>query len=131
MCQEDTDAPTQGHPHPHAGILQNNSHHKRWQIPQPHSKWQSFFNLGHQRCNFIKGYTCLILQWLITTTVNQTLNSKTISCGNKILCFSTKKLKIMRKIRPVACNDHNSQTVSHGDWIFCLLKSDFQQRIRK
>ena len=22
MCQEDTDAPTQGHPHPHAGILQ-------------------------------------------------------------------------------------------------------------
>ena len=22
MCQYDTDAPTQGHPHPHAGILQ-------------------------------------------------------------------------------------------------------------
>ena len=22
MCQDDTDAPTQGHPHPHAGILQ-------------------------------------------------------------------------------------------------------------
>ena len=22
MCRYDTDAPTQGHPHPHAGILQ-------------------------------------------------------------------------------------------------------------
>ena len=22
MCQDDTDAPAQGHPHPHAGILQ-------------------------------------------------------------------------------------------------------------
>ena len=37
----------------------------------------------------------------------------------------------MRKIRPVACNDYNSQTVSHGLWNFCLLVSDFQQRIRK
>ena len=62
-----------------------------------------------------------------STTVNQTQNSKTISCRNWSLCFSTKKLKIMRKIRPVACNDYNSQTVSHGNWIFCLLVCDFQQ----
>ena len=33
----------------------------------------------------------------------------------------------MRKIRPVACNDYNSQTISHGKWIFCLLVSDFQK----
>ena len=24
MCQDDTDGPTQGHPHPHADILQKN-----------------------------------------------------------------------------------------------------------
>ena len=29
MCQYDTDAPTQGHPHPHAGILQKNEVEKR------------------------------------------------------------------------------------------------------
>ena len=38
----------------------------KWQISRPHSKWLSFFNLGHQRYNFIKGYTCLTLQWMIT-----------------------------------------------------------------
>ena len=43
-----------------------NSHQKTWQIPRPHRKWPSFFNLGHQRCNFIKGYTCLTLQRGIT-----------------------------------------------------------------
>ena len=43
-----------------------NSHQKRWQIPRPHRKWPSCFNRGHQRCNFIKGYTCLTLQWVIT-----------------------------------------------------------------
>ena len=106
-----------------------NSHHKRWQIPWQHCKWPAFFNLGHQRCNFIKGYTYLTLQWMITPWTRQ--NSKTISCGNWILCFSKKKLKILRKIRPVACNDYNSQTISHENWIFCLLVSDFQQRIRK
>ena len=35
----------------------------------------------------------------------------------------------MRKIRPVACNDYNSQTVTYGNWIFCLLVCDFQQRL--
>ena len=29
MCQYDTDAPTQGHPHPYAGILQKNEVEKR------------------------------------------------------------------------------------------------------
>ena len=43
-----------------------NSHQKRWQIPRPHRIWPSFFNPGHQRCNFIKEYTCLTLQWVIT-----------------------------------------------------------------
>ena len=57
----------------------------------------------------------------------------------------------MRKIRPVACKDYNSQTVSHRNWILCSvackdynsqtvshrnwilcsLVSDFQQRIQK
>ena len=29
MCQYDTDAPAQDHPHPHAGILQKNEVEKR------------------------------------------------------------------------------------------------------
>ena len=29
MCQYDTDGPTQGHPQPHAGILQKNEVEKR------------------------------------------------------------------------------------------------------
>ena len=29
MCQYDTDAPAQGHPHPHTGILQKNKVEKR------------------------------------------------------------------------------------------------------
>ena len=29
MCQYDTDAPAQGHPQPHAGILQKNEVEKR------------------------------------------------------------------------------------------------------
>ena len=29
MCQYDTDAPTQGHPHPHAGVLQKMKLKKR------------------------------------------------------------------------------------------------------
>ena len=29
MCQYDRDAPTQGHPHPHTGILQNNEVEKK------------------------------------------------------------------------------------------------------
>ena len=40
MCQYDTDAPAQGHPHPHAGILQkmklkkgHNSHNNRQILP--------------------------------------------------------------------------------------------------
>ena len=49
MCQDDTDAPTQGHPHPHADILQKKNSQKRWQIPRPHLKWPSFFSLGNQR----------------------------------------------------------------------------------
>ena len=33
MCQYDTDAPTQGHPQPHAGILQKgHNSHNNWQI---------------------------------------------------------------------------------------------------
>ena len=38
MCQYDTDAPTQGHPHPHAGILQKmvekkgHNSYNNWQI---------------------------------------------------------------------------------------------------
>ena len=38
MCQYDTDAPAQGHPHPHAGILQKmklkkgHNSHNNWQI---------------------------------------------------------------------------------------------------
>ena len=42
-----------------------NSNQKRWQIPRLHRKRLSFFNVGHQRCNFIKGYTCLTPQlWI-------------------------------------------------------------------
>ena len=37
----------------------------------------------------------------------------------------------MRKLRPVTCNDYNSQTVSRRNWILSSLVSDFQQRIRK
>ena len=38
MCQYDTDAPTQGHPHPHTSILQKmklkkgHNYHNNWQI---------------------------------------------------------------------------------------------------
>ena len=66
MCQDDTDAPTLGHRHPHAGILQKIAIRRGRKSPDRTANGPLFFNLGHQRCNFIKGYTCLTLQWVIT-----------------------------------------------------------------
>ena len=56
MCQYDTDAPAQGHPHPHAGILQKKNEIEKRAITliiivrfYPKSNWTIFYD-------YIPGY---------------------------------------------------------------------------